>query len=380
MSKKITITFDKEQVVQHVIRLINIVPNKPQVPMHEFYLFDLQDMQTCHIYASESNMTMRCTANVQADSDGIKFCIPAKLFTETVNLLHEPAFTITILDKVLQLKSGKSKYKMGIEDGVYFPLIEEGNPVNEVAIRGDHFKEAISTVTSFINKKVDNQLRNVPIYLLGNKVVIGGGDSVVINRHNIMPHSVTSFKTCYIPFDTANILKFIFNDKDIIDIFHDEKTIMFDNGNFRLTCNGYSGKYPNIDKYFTYKEFGYFKVSVSYLQEALKRILLYSADGVFSVMLKLTEDTLTLTSENDIGHAGEDVLEITGGKEFFVGLNCHKLIQILSSMNTSDENKTEFVRIYLQDVHSKPVFLTDDNDSPIKEFLLSPLMIKNNPK
>lgn len=378
MSKKITITFDKEQIVQQVIRLINIVPKKPVLPIQEFYMFEIADMHTCHIYASESNMTMRCTAQVQADSDNVKFCIPAKLFTDTVKLFHEPTFTLTLLEKVCQVKSGKSKYKMNIEDGVYFPIINEGSSINEVALRGDHFKDAMGTVVSFINKKVDNQLRNVPIYLKDNKLVIAGGENIVINRHNLMPHSVTSFKPCYVPFDTANTIKFLFGDKDIVDIYHDEKTIVFDNGSFRLACNGYSGKYPNIDKYFSYKEMPFFKISTSYFLDALNRILLYSPDGVFSVVMHVKEDSLTLTTENDIGNAGEDVLEISGGKEFAIGMNCHKLIQVLGSLVAGDDTKTEFVRIYLPDVHSKPIFLTDDNDSPAKEFLIATMMINLN--
>lgn len=372
---KATITFDKEQVVQDLIRAVNIIPKKPLVPINEFYMFHVQ-FGTCHIYASDANMTLRVSSVVESDVDDFKFCVPAVLFTDTVKLLREPTFILTVMDKVCQLKSGKSKYKMPTEDANYFVMKEEGNRDSEVSVLGANFKDSFSIATTFIDKKTDNNLKNVNLSIRDNKMVIIGGRTILVTKHNINPHSLTKFEEVSIPYSTATTFQSIFGDKDVIDIHHDGKTAIFDNGNIKLICGTFNGKFPNTKTLFDRTGREYFSVSTSYLLDALKRIILYSPDGIYTAVFHVSKEELLITAEQEeFQKFGEERIEIQSPKDFTVALPAHQVVQVLSSLSEQDTMNTEMIRFYMGKDHKVPVILTDDNDEPSREFLVSPLMI-----
>lgn len=378
---KATITFDKEQVVQDLIRAINIIPKKPLVPINEFYMFHVQ-LNTCQIYASDANMTLCCQVNVESDVDDFRFCVPAKLFTDTVKLLQEPAFTLTVMDKVCQIKSGKSKYKMPTEYPNYFNTMSEGDRTSEVSVLGAHFKDSFAIATSFIDKKTDNNLKSVNLSIKDKKLTVIGGRTILVTKHNLSPHSLSDFKPISIPYSTAQVFDSIFGDKDVIDIFHDGKTVIFDNGSLRLISKTFDGKYPNTEKLFNREGKQYFTISTSYLLAALRRIVLYSPDGIYTAIFHISGEELLITAEQEeFQKFGEERIEIKSPKPFTVALPAHQVIQMLASLSEQDTLNTETMRFYMADDHSMPVIMTDDADEPAREFLISPLMItkKKNP-
>jgi DNA polymerase-3 subunit beta len=377
---KTTIIFEKDQIINDLIRIYNIVPSKPLVPIHDYYLFHVVDMHTCHIYASDATMTIRATAQVQADADNFRFCIPAKLFTETVKLLHEPTFTLTVKDNVCQLKSGKSKFKLPTENPDFFVMIEEGAQKSEVSILGLQFKDAFRVASSFINKKQDTALKNVNLSIRDNKLVVIGGQTVCLSKNNIAPHSLTSFEETSIPLGTAKILQTLFQDKDIVDVYHDGRTAMVSNSSLKLIFTLFVGKYPNTSTLFSRDKCQYFRISTSYLLEAVKRVELYSEEGSYQSIFTISAENLSITTDApESGKAAEEHLEIISPQEFTVALPSNQLIEVLSSLTDQDTLNTESIRFYMPDTPKKPIIITDDSDSPSREFLISPMMI-NKPK
>lgn len=371
---KVTITFDKEQVVQDLIRAVNIIPKKPLVPINEYYMFHVK-FNTCDIYASDPSMTLKCSASVESDVEDFKFCVPAILFTDTVKLLREPTFTLTVMDKVCQLKSGKSKYKMPTEDFNYFVMKEEGDRTSEVSVLGAHFKDSFRIATSFIDKKTDNNLKAVNMSIQNNKLVLIGGRTVLLTKHNLAPHSLTKFDEVNIPYSTAVTIQSIFGDKDIVDIYHDGTTAIFSNGSISLSCSTFANKYPNTKSLLDRTGKQFFTISTSYLLDALKRIILYSPDGIYTVIFHVSADKLIITAEQEeFQKFGEEEIEIVSPRELTVGLPAHKLIQMLSSLTEQDTLNSEMIRVYMGEDHKRPVTFTDDNDIPTREFLVSPLM------
>lgn len=359
----IKVRFDRELILPKLQKASRFVPDKTILPSFDNFLFSCVS-GNMEIVASDGNVQFKIQCPVQSKED-FAVCVPAKLFVSTMALLRENEVSIDIKEKQIVIKSGKSKYQIGLDTfPADYPTMKLGAPDSEIAMHQFFVKQAFDATRKFINEKNPQpQMIGVNMREKNNRIIFTGLDGQIMCQCAIKPISINAWNPITVPTDTAKKVVALCEDKGEINITHSVDKIMFyttaDSPEvFEVMSVLTNNKYPNSEVLFKNKTEDNIVINTIELSDAIKRLNLYTFDGTAPiVVIKTNPDNvneLILTAQDDLTNKdGEEIMTIVNvtKKHIHKAYNADYLLKVLSSVEDN-----ECIFFYNED-HTKPSFV-----------------------
>ncbi len=175
-------------------------------------------------------------------------------------------------------------------------------------------------------------------------------------------------KSIVVPTRSLNeISKLLDDSDDIINIYIDSNAIMIDTVDTKIISRLLEGDFVNYKQIIPVNYETYVVVNKMQLEDALERVSLLSKVGQNNfVKFDLKENSLTLTSNSEIGNIKEKISAVLNGKDVAIAFNPRFILEVLKA------NSDEFVKLCLNSPSNPCVIVPTEGD----EFLYLVLPVR----
>lgn len=376
-----TASFDRELFIEKLNKLGAFIPKKVITPCFEHIKISI-GAGIAHITASDGQTQVSVYSECKS-KDTFSFCVPASVFIATISLFRENEIKITVKDLKLELKSGKSKYKITLSVlPDEYPTMSIKAPTSEISLHQVYLKQALKSTEGFVDGK--NPLPNligINIASIDKRIIFTGAVQHTICRFDAKPISINKWEPIVLPCETAKKTCSVLSDKGEVGLIHSKDKVMFtinDDTIDRIEVVSTLADILYPDAEAMLKKFPEHQITINTTEfsDALKRLKLYTLEVPRIEMAigadKLDEMIITATDELT-GKSGEEFVSIknTIGKPLVKAFNADYVIQILKEIED-----TNFIFHY-GDQEKKPSFIVPIPDNENKEnsflFLISPM-------
>lgn len=354
---------DREILLSKLNKAVKFIPKNAVMPIYNDFVFAVdKDSGIAMVTAANGSaqITIECVVNA---SDSFAFCVPAKLFVNTLQLMHYNDVTINIKNSKMEIKCGKSKYKIALQnDPEIFSMMGIKTISNEMAVNQGALKTAFSISEKFTsNSAISENMSGINIKCIDNRIVTSAVDSFIMSRCSIPPLSISTWGSFTIDTDNSSLICGLLNDKGEIGVLSDGERMEFfttsqDEDKYSVIVCLMNTKFPDTEKIFANRPKDFVTINTAEFRDAIKRLSIYSAKGVVPLIkTKTDKEVLHLTLYNELeDRGGEEEMTISNlsGKDFAKNFNFKQLISILSSFDNTEFN------MYFDHTSSKiPMFI-----------------------
>lgn len=285
--------------------MLTIIPLKSITRITECFLFDVKKNS---IVVTATNEHMQASYILEVNTiDEFKFCVPAKLFTETIRYFSASDIEVSLKDDVIHLKNGKSNYKIATERVDVYPIYDFPNPVSSIRLNSQVFLSGAAKCSTIVDEQ-----NKVPVMSgisirndLG-KVSMTGSLHQAIMNYEVGITEQFSFTECVVPKQSITGIRNIMGDNTCTLTINGKK-LKVSSLNCEIVSVLLDYKYPDINRFFKLKSKNFVRLNRVELQSALTRLKLYSSKEEMSLVnISIKGDLMTLDASdlfsNNFGH------------------------------------------------------------------------------
>lgn len=268
-----------------------------------------------------------CPANI---TEPIDICVNGNSLENIVNLLDE-IIIINLKENYLEVKSGKTIYKLMYINSNDFPIISFDLKDNKIVFAKDIFVDSIEKAL-ISPSPVQGLLSGICFDFQKDICYITATDGnrlsyIEINNTSNIQHKLT------VPHQIlTNLIK---NIKDEVEMYYDEKNIIFKTNKFLFKQNLLDGQYPDCNSLIP-KDFKYtVSVDRSTLLKSLEKVAIMCDQRSNITRFKFKNNELSLKTKCENGEA-EDTIEIASEGEIDIAMNYRYIIDALKVMKTDN--------------------------------------------
>lgn len=326
-------------------KIIPAVPSRTPMPILENFLLEVKD-GLLTIYATDLEISLKSTLNVVSE-ENINIVLPAKLLYDIVRSLEETTIHFKIGDNgKANLSTNKGKYTLSYLGADEYPEIPEfpskgsdKDQVNHMMLNGLELKYAFEKTAFAMSKEEMRPAMMGTLFELvdeGIRFVTTDGHRLVnLLKTNITP----SVKDQYIvPERAVSVLLKILDDKDV-NIYFNKTHVSFSLDDIVLITRLIGQKYPDYTSVIPMENEFTMKVKTKELNDAIKRMMLFSTTNTRRVKFSIKSKDLTISAEDpDLGASAEEKLECEfKGDSIDIGFNSTYVHDILSHLSGEEE-------------------------------------------
>lgn len=345
------IKIDREHLADKLKKVIKFVPSKSIIPAQDNFKFTVTD-NSMEIVGADSQCQIKMYMPVKSDNNG-SFCLPAKLFLNTINLFRENEVLITKKsDTVIEIKNGKSKCKITVDcmpDD--FPMMPIHETKHELSILQINLKTGIKFAEKFIDDEKSARIgaAGINIDKVNNRMVFTGLVDHLMCRVNVAPLSIGSWdENIVMPSETASKMLSILSDNGEVTMCHSKDRMIFFADDtierFEIISTSVNTKFPNSERLFEYKGEDFIVINTLEFKDSFSRLRLYSGEfdkdkRVFMEIKEGAPEELLLTASDSLkGKDGEEAISITNhnGKTLNKQFSSGSMLKILANIEDSD--------------------------------------------
>lgn len=323
--------------------------------------------------ATDLEVGVRTTVDAQVESEG-KVTVNAKKLYEIVRELSEETLNLRGLDNDwVELKSGKSVFKMVGLDPREFPAFAEPKGSKLCSCPAKVIKEMIDkTIFSISTDETRSNLNGALFEERGDgkmRMVTTDGHRLSLIERDI--GNIGLSKGVVIPRKGLAELKKLVDEseEDTVSLGFTENMGFVLQDDVELFMRLIDGEFPDYNKVIPEANPYSAKIEQRGFLRALRRVSLLSSDRYRGVRLELKRNQMAISANNpDLGEATEEVeIEYTG-KSLVVGYNSRYLLDVLTVFGQDDE-----VEIQLKDEQSPTVLIKEGDSSFL--YVLMPMRL-----
>lgn len=335
--------FNRELLLDTLKKAIMFVPKKATITACENFLFMIVG-NICRMTATdmEKQITVSCVVK-KSSNDGM-FTIPATLLVKSLSLMIDEDVRITFKEDIVEVKCGKSKYKMSGEDGQTYPIMANVESKFEASFPGSVFNAAIDIAKKYTDCKNDIlQFKQGVCLRLDtdtNKINFYATTGFQICRITVTPRSINSWDDAVIPVDTVVAINKCISSSDIVEIAHNKTKIEVRTEHVVIVSRLFDIVFPNMDKFYAHKHEAKIKLNTSQTTLALQRLALVASPEFSQVNFYIKGNELSMVSDDPMcNREGVETIEVNSTLDAAIGFNIHF---ILSSLSSFDNDEFEF--------------------------------------
>ncbi len=344
----------------------NAISPKAIMPVLEDFLFELEG-NNLTISATNLETSIVLKMEVTGHEDG-SIALSARLLLDTLRTLPEQPITIEVLENnIVQIISSFGKYKMASDDFEDFPEIEEAPEGEKVIIDSGVLKSAIEktiTATGEVGV-VMNSMTGVLFQFDFNKAIFVATDSHRLIKYTYNGLQFDSTKSFVLPVKGLTLLKNALLDEGEVEISWTDKNAFFVFDGYKIISTMINDDFPNYNNVIPVNNESVLFVNRKDLINSLKRLLIFANKSFNLVTLNLSEDSLTLATEDpDYSHDATEQLPCKyDGEPITMGFSAKFFIELLSNTD-DDEVKIEFSN------PKTPVIINPVEEKPNEDIIL----------
>lgn len=336
---------NSKELEKLLTKIIPAVPSRTPMPILENFLLEVKE-GLLTIYATDLEISLKSTLPVVSE-DEINIVIPAKLLYDIVRSLHDTTINFKITDNgKVNLSTNKGKYTLSYLSSDEYPEIpafpsegEEQKDLNHMILSGLELKYAFDKTAFAMSKE---EMRPAMMGLLfelikeGIRFVATDGHRLVnLLKTNISPTVEAQY---IVPERAVSVLTKVLDDKDV-NIFFNKTHVSFSLEGIELITRLIGQKYPDYKSVIPMENEFLMKVKTKELNDAIKRMMLFSTSNTRRVKFSVADNSLTISAEDpDMGASAEESVECEfKGDAIDIGFNSTYVHDILSHLTGEEE-------------------------------------------
>lgn len=332
---------EREKILKALEKTLGIVEKRTTMPILNSLLLETEDYITIKATNLEKSIIIKIDGKI--DRKG-KLCIPARKLFEIIKTINENEIKLESEDNYLNIKSGKSSFKLYTQMANDFPKIKNISETLKRTINKEKFYNSIEKVDYAIYPDESRiSLNGIYTHCIDNKLrfVASDGYRLSLNEVDYEGEPIEVLIPKKSISEIKKICKDSSSEKIYISIESNMLCIELDNITFLTRLN--EAKFPN------YKEVIPNNTLKAYIDKqniisSLEKTLTIADEQTKSVIITLDKNIMKLKAVNaELGEV-EDEIEINyDGDKIEIGFNAEFLLQAIEKV----ENNT--IEIALKD-------------------------------
>jgi DNA polymerase-3 subunit beta len=288
--------------------------------------------------------------------------VGARKLQDILRSLPETAeVSLTLDDKRLQLKAGKSRFNLQTLPAEDFPRMNmaDGQP-SRLTVGQKQMKRLLALVQYAMAQQ------DIRYYLNGLLLVVKGNElrMVATDGHRLayaaetLPETVSPIEVILPRKTVLELSRQLADNDEPLEITLTPTQARFSFGSIELVSKLIDGKFPDYERVIPQHHTKLIKLSRDALLHSLLRAAILTNEKFRGVRLVLAPASLKIISSNAEQEEAQEEIEIDySGDALDVGFNVTYLLDVLNNVNN------EIIELHLADANSSALFVLPGNDT-----------------
>ena len=364
------IVTDKDSLLQPLQQVGGVVERRQTLPILANVLINARPDELT-ITATDLEVEMKTVARADCENE-LDFTLPARKLIDICRALPEGAkISIDIEGERATLRSGKSRFTLGLLPAQDYPSIEPSASTHRFSVSGRQLKRLIDK-TQFAMAQQD-----VRYYLNGMLLEVKEGmiRAVATDGHRLALSESQCDGTegidlqVILPRKAVQELSRLISDGDApidIDVSSNHIRLKMESSSF--TSKLIDGKFPDYDRVIPKRSERVVSADKESLKQALQRASILSNEKYRGIRFQFTPGSLELLAHNPEQEEAEEEMEIEyDGSELVIGFNVGYLIEVLNVLGSAR------VQMLLNDANSS--CLINEPEGENEQYVIMPMRI-----
>ena len=325
------------ELLRGVMAVAKAIPAKSPLPILENFLFNLKG-NTLEITASDSELTLRTSIEVESTVEEGMIAVPAKHMMDLLKELPDQPLTISTSNEssfVCSWASGESTLP-------YFPAEDypEITGTDDTAVTLQFPAQSlVDGISSTIYATADDEIRPAMNGILFD-IDMTSTTLVASDSHKLICYTTADVKASekasfILHKKPAGILKAIIGkDAETVDIAFDSKNATFRFGATEVICRLVVGKYPKYRDVIPQNNSNILRINRTQLLNTVRRVSVCSNKASNHIKFELKQGQVEITAQ-DLGFALAAYEKVNceyNGAELSIGFKSSFLIEMLTNI------------------------------------------------
>ena len=331
------LTISSTNLLKALMDVSKAIPSKSPLPILENYLLVLKDGKL-EITASDSELTLRTTVEVENCQEEDSIAVPARLMMDLLKELpDQPVGLKTISDNSCECRWASGNSVLPFFPATDYPEIKS---TGENALKVTFPAESlVNGIQSTVYATADDEIRPAMNGIFFD-IDLGSTTLVASDSHKLICYTTkdveaTEKASFILHKKPAGVLRAIIGkEADKVQIAFDSSTAQFTFGNTTMVCRLVVGKYPKYRDVIPMNNSNVLQIDRQLLLNTVKRVAVCANKASNHIKLTLKEGQLEISAQ-DLGFALAAYEKINcnyAGEELTIGFKSTFLTEILSNM------------------------------------------------
>ncbi len=335
-------TITRQNLHQGLAAVSASIPTKTTLPVLSNILLEAGEEG---VWMSGTDLDVAVRVLVPADvGEGGSLTAPGKKLQEISRELPDQPVAVSVRGDQLELKCGRSAFKLNGLPSEEFPSLPEINFEEGWSITGQELQRLIHHTAFAVSTEESRPILNGVLWELRDQRM----QMVATNGHRLGrmavpagPSTATSADFIVPPAALQQVQR-LFKTEDQLEVARDGNHLGFRSSGKEVYTRLIEGSYPNYEQVIPKDNDKWAVVEKSALESSVRRMAIVASDQTHRIRMVFGENTVHLNVLTpDLGE-GEDELELQyEGEELEIGFNANYLLEVLRYMPT-DEVKMTF--------------------------------------
>ncbi|HQB11690.1 MAG TPA: DNA polymerase III subunit beta [Candidatus Omnitrophota bacterium] len=336
------IRIPKNELLKKIGLGVSIAGGKPStLPILNNLLLETQKDGMLKIVATDMEVGVSTLLPVEIGQQG-SVTVPARKFHDIVKELPEGEISLSVTkNNTVNIKSGKSFFKIMGLDKEDFPKLPDPSPEKEVELEQSILKESL-ILTSFAISHDETRyvLNGVLVSLQENQIrfIATDGRRLAFYKKDLK-EKIGKKIDMIIPSKTIHELLKLLEWEGKVKISHSQNKVIFKFQDTYLTSSLIEGNFPNYEQVIPKEEKTTAVVHCEEFLQAVRRVALLTSIESPAVKFDFIKGKVLISAKSpNMGEAREEVPAEVSGQEVTIGFNPNYFIDLLK--NLTDESIT----------------------------------------
>ncbi len=313
------------------------IPSKTTLPVLSNILFEARDGEV-RMSGTDLDVAVRVRVPADVKQPG-SLTAPGKKLQEIVRELPDHPVEVTTRGEQIELKCGKSHFKLNGLPADEFPTLTEVDFASGLTVTGTNLNGLIHRTSFAVSTEESRPILNGVLWELRD----GEMKMVATNGHRLARMSVpveatgTRSADFIVPPAALSQVQRLFKDSDSIEVARSDNHLGFRAASTEVYTRLIEGTYPNYEQVIPRDNDKSATIHKKALESAVRRMAVVASDQTHRIRLKFEPNRVHLNVLTpDLGE-GHDELEIDyQGSELEIGFNANYLLEVLRYMPSDD--------------------------------------------
>ena len=332
----------RENLLQPLQAVSGIIERRHTLPILSNVLMSREGGKLSFV-ATDIEIEISAAAKVEAAGEDKALTVGARKLLDILRALPEGSeVALTLTDKKLQVKSGKSRFNLQTLPPEDFPRLSapEG-AVTRLELPQKLLKDLFSLVQYAMAQQ------DIRYYLNGLLIVVEAGELRVIatDGHRlayaakpITSQEVSAKQEVIVPRKTILELTKLLSDTDeTVTLELSASQARFRFGDIVVASKLVDGKFPDYQRVIPTQHPKHLRISRVVMQQALQRAAILTSDKFRGVRWVLTENSLKISCSNTEQEEAQEELDLAySGEALDIGFNVGYLLDVLNHLDVAE--------------------------------------------